>query len=194
MFNQIRVFPDTNPLAGNESILDETLNINLLADSEPILDETLNANVSENNPFHEIKQKLKGFIVEHINITTLPKYIDQLRMYLIHQPFHVLSINETRLNENISDDSVKICGYEIFRKDRNREGGGVALYIKTALNANVRLDLVPDGLEAVCVEIQRLKSKPLLIGTWYRPPNSAIEMMDKFELFVRSLEGKSWRC
>ena len=74
-------------------------------------------------------------------------------MYLIDQPFHVLSINETRLNENIYDDSVKICGYEMFRKDRNREGG-VALYIKTALNANVRLDLVPDGLQAVCVEIE----------------------------------------
>ena len=86
-------------------------------------------------------------------------------MYLIDQPFHVLSINETRLNENISDDSVKICGYEIFRKDRNRVGGGVVLYVQTALNANVRLNLVPDGLEAVCVEIQRLKSKPLLNGT-----------------------------
>ena len=117
---------------------------------------------------------MKGFTVGHINITSLPKYIDLLRMYLIDQPFHVLSINETRLNENISDDSDKICGYEIFRKDRNREGGGVVLYVQTALNANVRLNLVPDGLEAVCVEIQRLKSKPLLNGTCYRAPNSLI--------------------
>ena len=112
---------------------------------------------------------MKGFTVGHITTTSLPKYIDLLRMYLIDQPFHVLSINETRLNENISDDSVEICGYEIFRKGRNRVGGGVFLYIQTALNANVQLYLVPDGLEAVCVQIQRL-----LNGTWYRAPNTVI--------------------
>ena len=33
-----------------------------------------------------------------------------------------------------------------FRADRNRAGGGVALYVKTAINANLRQDLVSDEL------------------------------------------------
>jgi hypothetical protein len=58
--------------------------------------------------------------------------IDQLRINLIDKPSHILSVNETRLSDDINDGFVKIDGYKIFRADRNRAGGGVALYIKTA--------------------------------------------------------------
>ena len=44
-----------------------------------------------------------------------------------------LSINESRLSENIDDGFVKIDGYDIYRVDRNREGGGVAFYVKTSI-------------------------------------------------------------
>ena len=50
---------------------------------------------------------------------------------------HSISVNETKLSDDINDGFVKIDGYEIFRADRNRAGGGVALYIKTAINANL---------------------------------------------------------
>ena len=83
------------------------------------------------------------------------------------QPFHILSINETRLSQSIYDDIMAINGNEIYRKDRNREGGGVALYIKTALNTKIRHDLVPEGLECICVEIKGQNCKPFLIATWY---------------------------
>ena len=71
-----------------------------------------------------------------------------------------------RLSENIDGGFVKKNGYDIFRADRNRAGGGVALYVKTAINANLRQDLVSDDLEVICLEIKRAKSKPfsLLVG------------------------------
>ena len=72
----------------------------------------------------------------HLNIASLIKHIDQLKTMLFVKPCHILSINETRLSENIDDGFVKIDGYDIFRADRNRAGGGVALYVKTAINAN----------------------------------------------------------
>ena len=53
---------------------------------------------------------------------------------------HSISINETRLSENIDDGFIKIDGYDVFRADRNRAGGGVALYVETAINANLRQD------------------------------------------------------
>jgi hypothetical protein len=33
-------------------------------------------------------------------------------------------------------------------------------------------DLIPDGLEAICLEIKRTKSKPFFVISWYRPPKS----------------------
>ena len=36
-----------------------------------------------------------------------------------NQTFDILSINETRLDNTISNDEVKITGYDLIRKDRN---------------------------------------------------------------------------
>ena len=126
----------------------------------------------------------------HLNIASLIKHIDQLRTILLNKPCHILSINETRLSENIDDGFVKINGYDIFRADRNRAGGGVALYVKTAINANLRQDLVSDDLEVICLEIKRAKSKPFFVISWYRPPNSPAEIFDKFEIMLRKLEAE----
>ena len=34
----------------------------------------------------------------------------------------------------------------------------------------------------ICIEVKKPKSKPLLIATWYRPPNSSIELFSYFNL------------
>ena len=69
---------------------------------------------------------LKGFRIAHFNITSIPKYIDQLRIYLVNKPSDILTISETRLDESISNAEVNIQGYNLWKKDRCRYGGGVA--------------------------------------------------------------------
>ena len=67
----------------------------------------------------------------HLNIASLIKHtcIDQLRTILLDKPCHFLCINETRLSKNIDDGFAQIDGYDVFRGDRNRAGGGVTLYV-----------------------------------------------------------------
>ena len=36
----------------------------------------------------------------------------------------ILGLNETRLENTISDSQIDIEGYDILRRDRNRNGGG----------------------------------------------------------------------
>ena len=121
----------------------------------------------------------------HLNIASLIKHIDQLRTILSEKPCHLLSINETRLSKNIDDGFIKIDGYDVFRADRNRAGGRVALYVKTAINAKLRQDL-----EIICLEIERRKSRPFFVISWYRPPNSPTEIFEKFETMLRKLEAE----
>jgi hypothetical protein len=54
----------------------------------------------------------------------LVKNLDQLSMYLKPCQFDVLIIDEARLDSSIKDYEVGIVGYEIVRKDRNRNGSG----------------------------------------------------------------------
>ena len=42
-------------------------------------------------------------------------------------------------------------GYSIVRNDRNRDGGGVAIYYRNCTNTVLRYDLIPEDLEAICI-------------------------------------------
>ena len=53
-------------------------------------------------------------LVVDLNITSLVKHIDELRILLADTPVDVLSINETRLDDSVKDSDVYIPGYELF--------------------------------------------------------------------------------
>ena len=80
-----------------------------------------------------------------LNITSLSKHIDELRVLLQNNSLDLLAINETRLNETIADNEISISGYNIVRRDRplnGLNGGGVCFYVLSNINYIVREDLV----------------------------------------------------
>ena len=62
------------------------------------------------------------------------KHFDELLIYMQDKPFDILTLNETWLDNSISDSEVKIPGYDIVRRDRNRNGGGVAMFIRSNIS------------------------------------------------------------
>ena len=93
-----------------------------------------------------------------LNITSLTKHIDELRILLANYP----------LDEGILNSEIYIPGYEIVRRDRKRKSGGVCFYIQTAINYSVPTDPHINNLENFCLEIRKQNSKPFVIVTWYR--------------------------
>ena len=59
----------------------------------------------------------------------------------------LIAFNETRLDLSISDGLIHLDGYEVVRKDRSRNGGGVSIYLRSSINYKIRSDLVPHELE-----------------------------------------------
>ena len=52
----------------------------------------------------------------------------------------ILSINETRLDGSVDNNSIQLEGYNLVRKNRFREGGGVATYFRDHLNVKERAE------------------------------------------------------
>ncbi len=69
-----------------------------------------------------------------LHIVSLPKYIDEIRILLAKQDLDILALNETRLDNMLSDDLMSVHNYDLIRTDRKRQGGGVCLYIRSNLN------------------------------------------------------------
>ena len=75
------------------------------------------------------------------------------------------------MDDSFKDAEIELENYLIVRRDRNRRGGGVCIYVRADIGFNNRTDLYSDQIEAVWLDILLPKSKPILIGACYRPPD-----------------------
>ena len=119
-----------------------------------------------------------------LNINSFPAHIDELRVFMSTYKIDILSINETKLDFTIDDSELYLTGFEIIRKDRKingRNGGGVRFHVRSNLNYKTREDLSTENLEWFTLEISRPRSRPFLVATWSRPPDSHVSLFNEFE-------------
>ena len=121
-----------------------------------------------------------------LNINSLLPKMEQLKLFCFENRIDIMAINETKLDSTVGDEEIHIPSYDTIRKDRTSCGGGVLLFIKSNLNFIVRNDLMLNPLECVIVEITKPRSRPILVGTLYRPPGASMELFEQIEsLFCR---------
>jgi exonuclease III len=135
--------------------------------------------------------KTRGFKMAMLNVASLLKHLDEIRLLLHNKYLDVLAVNETRFDSTISDGIVSIEGYDVLRADRDRNGGGVCIYVRCHINYENRPDLVPTDLEAVCVEIKQANSQSFIVSSIYRPPCSTSEVFIKIESLIKSIDDKN---
>ena len=71
------------------------------------------------------------------------------------------------------ENDIAVEGYVTYRRDRVGDNhGGVCVYVHGNIFSKRRHDLELPNLECVWIEINT-RNKKLLIGTFYRPPNSS---------------------
>ena len=126
-----------------------------------------------------------------LNVASLKKNIDEIRLLLYDKKIYILALNETRLVSSISDELLTIDGYDIIHADRNRNGGGVFIYIRCHVNYEKLPDLIPTGLEAVCLEIKQANSRSFIISSIYRPPSGPVEIFSKIEKLIDLVDNKN---
>ena len=138
--------------------------------------------------------KKSGFKLASLNVASLVKHVEELRVFLSNNTIDVLALNETRLDSTVGDNEVHIHGYDIVRRDRNsngRFGGGVCFYIRSCINFSVRHDLCLEQLENLCILFNKPRARPFLISTWYRPPNSPVVKFNYFETLLGKLDSEN---
>ena len=71
----------------------------------------------------------KGFRIYHLNICSLRNKVDELRLFCERHKPHILALNETWLGASFDNGELLMPGYDIFRNDRHKFGGGMAIYV-----------------------------------------------------------------
>ena len=80
-------------------------------------------------------------------------------------------ISECKVDHSFPDSHFYIKGFRLYRKDRDRFGGGVFIYVRRGLIVTRIHDLERHEVESIflCVQTSRKAKKILVIGM-YRPP------------------------
>ena len=64
-----------------------------------------------------------------LNVNSVVKHSDELRLLVDDKRPHVLCLNETKLDDTVEDNCIDIDVYQIIRKDRTRHGGGGGCHV-----------------------------------------------------------------
>ena len=112
-----------------------------------------------------------GFKIGFLNVRSLYPKIEEVTRFVIKNGFHIFIINETWLDNSFTDKDVAIDDFVVFRRDRNRHGGGLCIYV----NSNVKCKSVNGcgvDIESLWLAVS-IECTEIIIGTIYRPPHSS---------------------
>ena len=117
-------------------------------------------------------------------------HIDELRAFIDDHRQNIICINETMIDDKIHDSDIEVDNYLLVRKDRNSDGGGVAIYIPKYLAFALREDLMTYNLENVTIQLKIGNYRSFIVTALYRPPNKHVEYFDELESLVSSIESE----
>ena len=117
-----------------------------------------------------IKNK-KGLVIAYLNIDSIRNKIEPLKL-MVSKYVDILTIAETKIDETFTTSQFMIEGIEEpFRKDRNKNGGGLLTYAREGIYIKeLKNYKFPNDIEICATEI-KLRTKKLLLLSIYRPPS-----------------------
>ncbi|UYV77283.1 hypothetical protein LAZ67_15000335 [Cordylochernes scorpioides] len=88
------------------------------------------------------------------------------------QKIQIIALQETKLNEKYN---LKYKNYNILRKDRNKEGGGLAFLIKNLYYEDIAINIPnTSDLEAQGIKVYLNQNKTINIFNMYHPPDNKL--------------------
>ena len=139
--------------------------------------------------------KSHGLNICHLNIQSIQRNKEKIKHIKLQLAgnFEIITVSETWLTANDSNQNYLLDNYGLFRRDRNdgRSGGGVGAWVSDRLVVRHRHDLERVDCEAMWLEI-RSRNNLFLLCVVYRPPDMAVVFWDRLQEMLD--DAKRDRC
>merc|ERR1712002_988155 len=133
-----------------------------------------NKNISQTNldnrPWKIVLQNTRGLLTENSD-----KKLKMIKEYAKEEKIMAMNFTETWYTETIKENA-NIEGYNIFRCDRKKRRGGVAIYLHEKVEAEIICEIRQKGCEMVAINIPELQTINRVV---YRPPETKKSVFDK---------------
>jgi len=118
------------------------------------------------------RKNCKNLIFGHYNINSLPPKCEQIMDILKNDYIDILGLVETKLDDNFVDAEFQVDNFNMYRLDRNRNGGGILCYVRSSIPHRLRSDIMTtiDAIECLAIEV-KVKNEKLFFIFLYKPPS-----------------------
>ena len=131
-----------------------------------------------------------GFKVMALDIFSLMLHLDELRIFLNEQRPHIIGITETKIDSTTDNSHIEIDDYVVERNDRNRHGGGVAMYIHKSVNYRIREDLSNSDIESISTLVKVCNYKPFIVTSIYMPPGIPVDYFNELDNLFHFIDAE----
>jgi hypothetical protein len=115
------------------------------------------------------KRNANNMRVLNINFQSVKSKVHKLSLLLESAKPDIIIGCETWLKPEIHNFEIMSPNYTIYRNDRKDGYGGVLIGVRSDI---IRSEYVNSkNVELVALKVQLSKQKPLIVGSYYRPPN-----------------------
>ena len=144
------------------------------------------SNAFDSVKVHKLKNP-KNSIIGHLNVNSLRNKIIAVEE-LMCDKVDICLFSETKLDETFPNQQFKIHGYKMYRRDRNKHGGGVLCYVNENIPCKmVNVEGVSDDCEIILIEFSIKTRKWLCIGLYKAPSQNDKYFLDNLSLILNKL-------
>ena len=120
-----------------------------------------------------LKRFSKNTRIAYLNINSVAGFkFFELKSFIQEGLFDIVVVSETKIDDSFPDSHFYIKGFRMFRKDRNRFGGGLLIYTRRGFIIHRINDLEGNNVESIPLLVRsNNSSKGILIIGAYKPPN-----------------------
>ena len=116
--------------------------------------------------------ELHDLLMVHLNINSCQNKLDELIFINKELKSHVIFLSETKIDSSYPNAQMNLVGYNIYRKDRKKGGGGLMAYFSTKMvSRQVKNKKQYKLIEVLAIKAMVSNNDMLFIAI-YRPPNA----------------------
>ena len=115
-----------------------------------------------------------NFLIAHLNINSYQNKFEEMREIIQKLRIQVMFIGETKIDSSYPDAQFTIPGYQLYRSDRKKGGGGLLAYASSNVIC-IRLKVPASYItvESLVLDVE-LKGRRVIVAGLYRPPKSLV--------------------
>ena len=115
----------------------------------------------------------RNCIIGHLNINSIRYKFEAVQSLLHGGLLDIFAISESKLDESFPFAQFKVTDFSLHRKDRDKHGGGILLYMRSDIPHRRRYDLEPEtphGIEIMIIETRLYRAEKWFLVSVYKPP------------------------